>query len=530
MPRLGSLSSRSLSGIGVGAALSKVVKDTVSGTIYTATVGNITGASTPVKFTTNSLSFNGSSKTEIAIPSTSTLTVECWAYATALNGAPFALASSNNQVINVFLSSTVSTYWNDTTITYGASTTLGGTISTGTWYWIVLQMTNTHVDVWVNGVQQANADFTNVGGQDYRQAAKTKLIIGGYTYGVSQALTGYVDYIRVSNVLRYSGTTLSVPTFNPGVDSSTVALITSSLAGSVNVTPATRAFTVAQSSSSGIYTSNGTTWTETTMPVSTFWVDSSYNPANPGRAVAIAWSSSNVAYSSDYGQTWTAGTGLVYSTWNAVAPVTSTVWVAVSDTAVSSSSNNGQTWTAGTGATGTGAAGIGGGLAVIVNNSLTYYTTTNGTSFTTRTFPTNPSSYTTFTRIEYINGYYVVMQGSNGRYIMTSTDGINWTVQDVTGGLLRNFRDISFGGVGTGTYIIVCDLTATYYTSGDLATWTARTFPTSRRWAGITWINNQWVATVDGTSIKAVSTDGINWTESTLVATDRRWMDLTEVR
>jgi hypothetical protein len=94
------------------------------------------------------------------------------------------------------------------------------------------------------------------------------------------------------------------------------------------------------------------------------------------------------------------------------------------------------------------------------------------------------------------------------------------------------FRDISFGGAGT--WLIVVDNTAVYFTSTDLITWTRRTLPSSRRWCGITWINNRWVAIVDGESdtgnIKATSINGINWVESALASTNRRWTDLTEVR
>lgn len=81
-------------------------------------------------------------------------------------------------------------------------------------------------------------------------------------------------------------------------------------------------------------------------------------------------------------------------------------------------------------------------------------------------------------------------------------------------------------------WIIACDMSATYFTSPDLITWTQRSFPNSRRYSGITWIASKWVAIVDGESgvnIKSTSTDGINWTESSL-SSAQRWMDLTSVR
>jgi hypothetical protein len=181
-------------------------------------------------------------------------------------------------------------------------------------------------------------------------------------------------------------------------------------------------------------------------------------------------------------------------------------------------------------------AGVGAGLAVIVTNSLTYYTTTDGSTFTPRTFPTNPGGATGFRRIEHVNGLYIAMELTLGRYIMTSPDGVNWTVRDVSLGVPSggSFKDISFGGALPGTWLIVCDFPAVYFTSTDLVTWTRRTLPAARRWTGVAWIGGQWVAIVDGDTaggnIKATSTDGINWTESTLASTNRRWADLTEVR
>jgi hypothetical protein len=307
------------------------------------------------------------------------------------------------------------------------------------------------------------------------------------------------------------------------------------------VASSTRAFTVAQSTSLGLFTTDGITWTETTLPSSGIWLDSNYNPASVGRACALRWGAA--AYSTDYGQTWLAATGMGGGdgSVSSLAPVTSTVWITVGSFPPTQnyyrSTDNGQTWTLqnfGFTYNGEAVAGAGAGLAVIVTGSLTYYTTTDGLAFTTRTFPSNPDGVASgWNEIEYVNGLYIAMRSvQNGRYIMTSSDGINWTVRDVSAGVstLSSFRDISFGGAEPGTWLIVTDTSDVYFTSTDLVTWTRRTLPASRRWSGITWINNRWVAIVDGTNIKATSTDGVNWTESALTSADRRWMDLTEVR
>jgi hypothetical protein len=326
-----------------------------------------------------------------------------------------------------------------------------------------------------------------------------------------------------------SGTILQTSSSVTINDTSTGTLVPSS----------TRAFTVAQGTNQGLFTTDGITWAEVTLPYYDIWLDSNYNPAAAGRACALAWG--RAIYSTDFGQTWSSATGMGggAGTVSALAPVTSTVWITMgaNTTEYFRSTDNGQTWSSfnfGSTYNGRGVAGVGAGLAVIVTDSLTYYTTTDGSSFTPRTFPSNPGNHTGWRRIEYVNGLYIAMETNNHRYIMTSSDGTNWTVRDVTVGVNSGgtFRDISFGGAGT--WLIVVDNTAVYFTSTDLITWTRRTLPSSRRWCGITWINNRWVAIVDGESdtgnIKATSIDGINWVESALASTNRRWTDLTEVR
>jgi len=328
----------------------------------------------------------------------------------------------------------------------------------------------------------------------------------------------------------------------PIVATSTAVTINDTSLAPTVVTSSTRAFTVAQSTSSGIFTTDGITWTETTLPASGVWLDTNYNPAAPGRACALRWG--GAAYSTNYGETWLAATGMGGGggTVNALAPVTPTVWITVGNSTAEyfRSTDNGQTWSLqnfGFLYEGNSVAGVGAGLAVVVTNSLNYYTTTDGLTFTPRTFPTNPTGSTNWNRVVHLNGLYVALQNvNNGRYIMTSPDGTNWTVRDVTlGAASANFgKAISFGGNLPGTWLIVSEFTSVYWTSTDLVTWTSRSLSSNKRWNGIAWINDRWVATIDASSaadnVKATSTDGINWIESPFASTHRRWCDLTEVR
>ena len=101
------------------------------------------------------------------------------------------------------------------------------------------------------------------------------------------------------------------------------------------------------SSDAAYSTDGGQTWTASTLPSSEDWYGVAYGD---GVFVAVSFDSSNAAYSTDGGQTWTASTTLPTSSenWFDVA-YGNGVFVAVSNSDVAAySTDGGQTWTAST--------------------------------------------------------------------------------------------------------------------------------------------------------------------------------------
>ena len=122
----------------------------------------------------------------------------------------------------------------------------------------------------------------------------------------------------------------------------------------------------------------------------------------------------------------------------------------------------------------------------------------------------------------YGGGLFVaVSQGTSGR-VMTSPDGINWTL-----------RNTPFGGnaVAFGNGMYVTGASFGVMASSDAINWSAVTAP-SATWRSIAYGNGQFVAVSSGgTTAPEVMTspDGINWTARTTLtdgAGPRRWRDV----
>jgi hypothetical protein len=198
--------------------------------------------------------------------STGDWTVECWAYATALNASNnlFAIngdGSSYAQVAVVpqangsayFLTQGAGGDWLDTTLS------AAGTFTTNTWQHVAAVRAGNVFRLYVNGISVVS--FTSSSALMNASGLSTigaRLPAGNSTVG-SQTWQGYVDEFRVTKgVARYSGSTIAVPTAafpNPepvpagsGSSSSTPPL---SLAG-------TRPSNLASGNTSNGYTLTGT--------------------------------------------------------------------------------------------------------------------------------------------------------------------------------------------------------------------------------------------------------------------------------
>lgn len=150
---------------------------------------------------------------------------------------------------------------------------------------------------------------------------------------------------------------------------------------------------------------------------------------------------------------------------NSTAGATSTWVMAFASTNFAYSTNDGRTWTVATqGVVYTSLSFGGDKFLATTNSGTTYYTSTNGTSWTSRTFPTTPQ---TRGAVRYVNGQWFLGGLSGALY--TSPDGITWTSRTSGAGANRvngfGFANNLYTAVGNGGYVA---------TSPDGATWTAR--------------------------------------------------------
>lgn len=128
---------------------------------------------------------------------------------------------------------------------------------------------------------------------------------------------------------------------------------------------------------------------------------------------------------------------------------------------------------------------------------------TNGTTWTVVNLPTTGFQSSS---IVYGNGRFVVVNSAN-QTILSSLDGVTWTVSSLTNSSLYN--SVTYGN---GKFVAVGRLsTWNLATSTDGINWTQNTIPTSFR--KINFINNVFMATTGITS-SAIgrSSDGVTWT------------------
>jgi hypothetical protein len=147
----------------------------------------------------------------------------------------------------------------------------------------------------------------------------------------------------------------------------------------------------------------------------------------------------------------------------------------------------------------------GNGVYVAAGAVASMATSTDGTTWTTRTSGFGSSAINALT---YGNGVYVA--GGAGGTLRTSTDGITWTARTSNFGTTI-IQSLAYGN---NTYVAVGS-TGQIRSSTDAITWTTRTntFGTNIIY-GVRYLNNLFIAT-GGAGSLAVSTDGITWTSRT---------------
>ena len=162
----------------------------------------------------------------------------------------------------------------------------------------------------------------------------------------------------------------------------------------------------------------------------------------------------------------------------------------------------------------------GAGLYVAVGNNGGVMTSPDGITWTSRTTPTNSA-----VSVVYGGGQFVVVS-SDTSAVITSPDGITWTNRPISARSLF-WTSVTYGTVaGVGIYVAVAwecrsfctsEVPWRVMTSPDGINWTLRNVPVANYWRSVTFANGLFVAvSSSGTDNRVMtSPDGITWTSRT---------------
>eukprot|EP01035_Chromulina_nebulosa_P009166 gene9166-12383_t len=161
---------------------------------------------------------------------------------------------------------------------------------------------------------------------------------------------------------------------------------------------------------------------------------------------------------------------------------------------------------------------FGNGLYVAVGLDATIATSPDGATWTIRRQSTAQAN---LNGVEFANGQFVAVgMGSPSRLgaalILTSTDGLNWSMVDTVAETINaQLLDVTYGG---GTWVVVAFGGTKALSSSDGRTWTQRAMPGSAIPAKVAYGAGRFVASGSGNTA-LTSTDGITWTNPTVAAT-----------
>jgi hypothetical protein len=276
-------------------------------------------------------------------------------------------------------------------------------------------------------------------------------------------------------------------------------------------------------------------WTNRTAAAANNWRAIAYGN---GILVAVAYSGTgNRVMTSTDGITWTSRASAADNDWYGLT-FGNGLFVAVAQTGVGSgnrvmTSPDGITWTTRTSAADSSWHSVtyGNGLFVAVGSSTTSLVqgvmiSSDGINWS---IPSGvPASDSRWWNVIYGNGLFVAVAigPSSNKRVMTSPDGITWTLRasalDTTDWYSTVYAKGLFVTVGA------TSSTQNVMTSPDGYTWTLRSGATSNTWRAVTYGNGLFVAvSLDGTSTRAMtSPDGITWTTRTSASNDA-WRALT---
>ena len=274
--------------------------------------------------------------------------------------------------------------------------------------------------------------------------------------------------------------------------------------------------TVAYNSNYFAYSTDGITWTESTISdTSRYWQSVCYGN---GKFVAVASSTNIFAYSTD-GITWTEGMiSDAARSWESIC-YGNGKFVAVGGSDYFVYSTDGINWTEGT-ISGTDiwwysvCYGNDKFVAVGFDNYFAY--STDGITWTEGTIS---SSSRCWKSVCYGNDKFVTIT-KDYHYFAYSTDGITWTEESISN-TSRSWWSVCYGN---DKFVTVAYNSNIFAYSMDGITWTETSNGlTNRSWTFVCYGNGKYIAIANNSNYFAYSTDGINWTKGTISDTSRNW-------
>lgn len=242
------------------------------------------------------------------------------------------------------------------------------------------------------------------------------------------------------------------------------------------------------STTTGIYSTTGTSWSSVTFPSSGFWRSVAYGAS---KYVILGGGNSSVFAYSTNGTYWTSGSMPVSGSW------------------LSLTYGNGKF------------VAVDAGTNQAASTVAAY--STNGTTWTQTKMPVSAI----WSKVVYGNGKFVALSRSKiSNSVAYSTNGTTWVSSSMPS--TTYWHDIAFGD---GKFVAIADTAVTVNNkaaySTDGITWESSTLPRSVRWSGIAYGNGKFVAiSGSSSSVAAYSMDGgVTWKESTLPKSSS-WSDI----
>ena len=274
---------------------------------------------------------------------------------------------------------------------------------------------------------------------------------------------------------------------------------------------------VTSGSTAAAYSTDGISWTDTTLPSKNGWISVTYGD---GKFVAVAYDSTAAAYSTD-GINWTDTTLPSKNGWISVT-YGDGKFVAVPDWSTNAAySTDGINWT-----------------ETILPSENSWMSVTYGDGkFVAVAYETNTAAYSTdginwtetilpsenrWAYVTYGDGKFVAV-GYNFTVAAYSTDGINWTETTLPSRL--EWNSVTYGD---GKFVAVACRSSVAAYSTDGINWTETTLPIILAWNSVTYGDGKFVAVAGGSSVAAYSTDGINWTDNINIITTSDGIDRAE--